>query len=63
MTAEPRPASPVPGLTEEEWQIARKAASKAPRLTAAEMQRLAAILRAAGWGRRPAPGDGGHDAA
>jgi hypothetical protein len=36
---------------------AREAAAKAPPLSPAQMQRLAEILRAAGWHRRPAPGD------
>jgi hypothetical protein len=57
-TARPRPS---PDLTEREWQIARERAAKAPPLTPAQLQELAAIFRAAGWARLPASGDGDHD--
>jgi hypothetical protein len=51
------------GPAERERQIAaaREAAAKAPPLTPAQLQELAAIFRAAGWARLPAPGDGDHD--
>jgi hypothetical protein len=57
MTARPGPASPDPARADREQQIAaaRERASKAPRLSPSEMARLSAILRAAGWARRPAP--------
>jgi hypothetical protein len=65
VTARPGPArrEVSPADREQLMAAARKAVAKAPPLTPAEMQRLAAILRAAGWGRpAPAPGDGDRDA-
>jgi hypothetical protein len=58
-------AKPAPGEQERQIAASRERAAKAPPLDPAAMQRLAAILRGAGWGRRPAPapGDGNHDPA
>jgi hypothetical protein len=39
----------------------RKLTERAATLTPAQLQELAAIFRAAGWARLPAPGDGDHD--